>query len=249
MDYPHNNKVCLYIFLCVIPIPKQYIYIFIEAVKEADKVIVSTTNIIRNVNKLFNEAKEELDNKTHITSGVYANNKYYSLIKQFQDNLVKFEAASAKFKFTAEEDFERHVKIIHPQVTQLQVQEMIRNRSASEYLQTNIMAISPDLLEDINELENEHLRVKRIEKTMGDINKLMNACQILVNDNQSKIENIANQVELTKNAAIKGKKRLKQAEIYINRTRKHRIFHLIFCFILFTLISLFGYLFFIKYLK
>ena len=206
---------------------------------EADELISQTTNIIRTINISFKRIKSNMDTTEDKTQAIWISNKYNTYLTSFQKHLQSFQEISTQFKDTCHNDFIRQAKIIDPNITEHQIQQMLQVNDPNQYLQENIMAISPDLLDDINVLENEHKRMQKIEKSMEAISEMMNACQILINDNQIVINTIQDNVEKTKLDAQQGQIELMKAEVYTKKTRRNKVISFLCCFIILAIIILF----------
>jgi len=210
-----------------------------NAMTEADDLVSQTTNIIRTVNISFKRIKANMDTTEDKTQAIWISNKYNTYLTSFQKHLQSFQEISTQFKDTCHNDFIRQAKIIDPNITEHQIQQMLQVNDPNQYLQENIMAISPDLLDDINVLENEHKRMQKIEKSMEAISEMMNACQILINDNQIVINTIQDNVEKTKLDAQQGQIELMKAEVYTKKTRRNKVISFLCCFIILAIIILF----------
>ena len=217
-----------------------------NAIKNGEETIGQTTSLIRSINIKLRQVKLDMKNSKNgdRTKNVWVSNQYNTTLKSFQSSILEFEKMSNKFKDTVQNDFIRQAKIINPEITQFQIQEMLQISSPTEYLEKNLMeAISPEMLDDISILENEHKRIKKMEKSMKEINEYMHACQVLINDNQITINAVQDSVEKTYLDAEAGQKELLKAEEYVRRTRANKVKMFFCCCIFIAIIILFIILF------
>ena len=157
------------------------------------------------------------------TKNIMFENKFNSIAQTYQAAILRYQAITDKFKNAVACDFTRKAKIVNPNISQVQIQKMMESNDPGQYLQTHIMAISPSLLDEVAELEEEHERVKKFEQSIREIQELFNACAVLVIEAGEKLDQIEVNVGQTLEAAAKGKREVNKAEVYAIQTRKTKI--------------------------
>eukprot|EP01084_Bolivina_argentea_P084798 153317_1 len=224
-----------------------------KALKEVDQIILHTTPLIREGKKLLENAKaNQIQNKRNKnikkTDLIISQNMFNSCARNYQSAILRYQQSTAKFRSAVREDFTRQARIVDPQISQQQIQKMLESKDPAQYLQTHIMAISPQLLDEVAELEEEHERVKNLENTIEEIQELFNACALLVVQAGEKLDHIETNVEQTMTAAEKGKQELKKAEVYAVQTRKTKLKTAFFCIIVAIIVAVVVLLFLSRYI-
>ena len=188
-----------------------------DAIKQVENLRVEVTDHIRTVQKSLKIAKKDNQHNTAAdTKDHLFENLFNSRTRQFEKLIIQFQQATLKFKDTVCDDFTRQARIVNPQITDQQILQMIQTSSnPSQYLE----AVSNEMIDQISELEEEHARLQKLEKTVMEIQDLFNACATLVDQTQSHLDNIEANVNTTKIETRKGKEKLKQAAVYVKRTR------------------------------
>lgn len=193
-----------------------------------DECVLKATPLIRDTKRLLENAKashitEKKKKKIKKTDDIMFQNMLNSLARNYQSVIIRYQRSTEKFRNAVRDDFTRQAKIVDPEISQQQIQQMLQASNPAQYLQTHIMAISPQLLDEVEELEKEHERVKRLENTIAEIQELFNSCAILVLEAGEKLDEIENNVENTMTSAEKGKEALGKAEHYTTQTRKTKL--------------------------
>ena len=199
-----------------------------KALNEVDQIVLKTTPLIRDTKRLLEDAKafhltQKKKKKLQKTDELMFENMFNSMARNYQSAIIRYQESTDKFRNAVREDFTRQAKIVDPEISPKQIQQMLEANDPAQYLQTHIMAISPQLLDEVTELEQEHERVKKLEKTIAEIQELFNACAVLVVEAGEKLDEIENNVQFTMNAAEKGKQEIKKAEVYAVQTRKLKL--------------------------
>eukprot|EP01083_Nonionella_stella_P077611 212003_1 len=197
-----------------------------KALQEVDQVVVRITPLIRDTKRLLENAKaSHQQNKKAMkaTDRLLFENMFNSMSLNYQSAIKRYQDSTNKFRSAVREDFTRQAKIIDPQISPQQIQKMLQAKDPAQYMQTHIMAISPQILQEVAELEEEHQRVKKLENTIAEIQELFDACAGLVVEAGEKLDQIEQNVEQTMNAAETGKHELGKAEHYVVQTRKTKM--------------------------
>ena len=190
------------------------------------QISLNTNRSIRQIREAMEQAKSKHialkggKSKTNIT---LFENKFNSVAQRYKSAILSFEEMTNKFGEAVIEDFTRQARIIHPKISHVQIQRMMDADDPAQYLQTHIMAISPTLLCEVAELEDEHDRLKRFERGIVEIQELSNACAMLMIDGADRLDKIEENVEQTLAATGKGKADIQKAEVYAIQTRKTKI--------------------------
>lgn len=195
-----------------------------DALKEVDSIMLRTTPVIQQTRRLLENLKANSAQHTKKkTNEIMFQNKFNSLARNYQSAITRYQDCTELFRETIHSDFTRQARIVDPEISSKQIQEMLQSKDPAQYLQTHVMAISPNILDEVVELEEEHERVKKLEQTIKEIQELFNACAVLVYEAGEKLDKIELNVEQTLEATEQGKQELKKAEIYKIRTRKTKI--------------------------
>jgi syntaxin 1B/2/3 len=216
-----------------------------SAQKEVDYIVLNTTPEIRRIKDLLSNAQKQhqaslqsiQSRKLKETEHTWFNNMYNSFVRKYQACIIHFQASATNFKNLVRDDFTRQARIVDPHISTIQVQKMLESPDPAQYLQTHIMSISPELLDEVRELEQEHERVRKLEKTIAEIQELFNACAVLIAQSQEQLNEIEKNVENTKIQVEVARQEIRKAEYYTKQTRKTKVQILLCLFLIILIIS------------
>lgn len=97
-------------------------------------------------------------------------------------------------------------------------------------------ATNDELINRLNDLEEQHNGLLKIERSVQELNALFNELNILIIEQQDLIDNIDQNVVETKEKVQSGTKHLLKAEAHQKRTRKMMLIGCVCCLIILIII-------------
>lgn len=198
-----------------------------------DEIVVTTNPLIRETKAMLERVKEELDAEQrakrrqsvtfHPTAMRMDEIQFRSATKKYRDAILRFQQTLSRFTAAKVEDFTRQARIVNPDIGQEQIQMMLKCEDPTQYLQTHIMAVSPHLRDELNELEEEHKTVQKLETSIADIQDLFSACFLLVLESGEQLDDVERNVAIAVESAERGHRQIRAAEIYVKETRKTKV--------------------------
>lgn len=192
-----------------------------DAINRVESITAITTSLIYKVKQMMiDNEKNAKTSDLGPTQIIWFKNMHNAMIKKYQQSIWSFQQSTQEFKDTIQEDFVRQAKIIKPDISQQQIQIMLQAPDPTVYLEQQLMMVDGQMLQEINDLEDEHHKLQKLEKTMLELQEMFNSCAALVANFQEQLDVIEDNVENTKIQVRKAKRELKQGEVYIKQARK-----------------------------
>ena len=177
-------------------------------------------------NVLIHETKRKMEQTKmrHLTEKadkteteiVIFENKFKAVARAFQAAILRYQESSNAFKNVVTEDFTRRAMIIHPELSQEQMEKVMRTNGS-------IRSISSSLLDEVSELEEEHNEIRQIEESIAEIQELFNACIVLVIDAGETLDEIEVNMHETVQMAQEGKEDIDKAKEHTKKERKTKM--------------------------
>ena len=192
-----------------------------EANAEVDTIVFETNCVIRQSLHLMQRLKKEISLQQQQGIADALDQSIFDKARtRFQESIGKYQIATDGFKADQKEDFVRKTRIVNPEISRQQIEEMLESDDIGQYLEVNVMQIAPEKSDDVHQLETEQAMMLKLEDSVKEMSDMFNACTVLVLESGEKLDDIEHKTQTALDRVEKGNKRLNAAEIYVPKTRK-----------------------------
>jgi len=159
-------------------------------------------------------------------------NLYQTHIRRFHQIMQEYNAASHDFRQGMQDRAKRRLKMVNKNLSEEQVEKIVDDGKAQEVIE---QALVSDELEDvIQEIEERHQDVLKLERQVMEIYELFRDLAQLVDIQQDSLDVIETRVTNAKNYTEKAERELVEAEHYQTQARKRQ------CCILMIVLAVLG---------
>jgi t-SNARE complex subunit (syntaxin) len=192
-----------------------------EIMQELDLIMAQTTATGAQIKKTFEDIKK-LDAKENKDSakGQLRANMYTTNIRRFHQVMNDYNAAAHEFKQVLQERTRRQLKIVDSKMTDEQVEAIVESGQANDVIKQALL--SDNLTHVVQEIEERHQDVIKLEKQVLEVFELFRDLATLVDLQQESLDVIEHRIQnaaaYTKAAEIE----LVQAEGYQKKARQRK---------------------------
>eukprot|EP00483_Globobulimina_turgida_P003532 UN03538 len=110
-----------------------------EALCEVNTIIAETTSLMNQIQHTLNE--ENIKNKSEMNSlkKTWNNNMLNTNMMHYQSAISEFQESAHQFQTIIHGDFARQAKIINPDISEIELNKMLKSRDPFEYLEEHLM--------------------------------------------------------------------------------------------------------------
>ena len=215
----------------LIPIKNTIISTTDEEEKEISKKLNPIINNVNDSRQKMNSIIEQL--KSQLESGEneeideaelrLKKNLFDAMIKKYQHTIQRFQEAENQIKKIKETKLIRGAEIaLGEELEEQKRKEIIDNpQKVKQIYEDKLKQKAPvQLINAVRDLEERHQDIKRLEKSVLELHKMILQLNVLVHYQGEMIDNIVENISIAKNAIIKGEKELNGAKNKMNCTRK-----------------------------
>lgn len=218
-----------------------------EAMREVDMLVQQSVLKSKEVREKLtalkdNNAKFESGQAAHSTKVVWRNNQLRSLTRSVQQATGNVQSAADHF-FTAVAKRAVRNYCIVAEVDENQKAEIERRAESDPYgMQAEISqklesyGVSDATLDKIEELENQNKEIRAIGAAVKQLNEMFEQMAIMVYEQGSKLDEIAANVEQTRDHVSAAKIEIVKAEKYQKGVRKKKLCIAILCIIILVIL-------------
>lgn len=158
--------------------------------------------------------------KDHPNSAItqMRNNLYQTHIRRFHQTMNSYNQASHDFRKALKDRTRRELAIVDNKLTPTQIDQIVESGNAQEVIESAL--ISEDLDNVVQQIEERHQGIKKLEQQVIEVYELFRDLAQLVDLQQETLDVIENRVTLAKNYAEKAVEELNTAEEYQKKARK-----------------------------
>mmetsp|Transcript_20265 Transcript_20265/g.24991 ORF Transcript_20265/g.24991 Transcript_20265/m.24991 type:complete len:346 (+) Transcript_20265:84-1121(+) len=224
-----------------------------DIMTELDNIMANNSDTSVSIKKRLKIESE--NNETYSQNNVGSSvaqwriNQLNSCTRRFKDATNSFQDTLNHFQSSLRSKQRRHIDIVADKnLTDDQKEAMVDDyEAAQEYIQQQFAMndTSDAMLDRLTELEDRHKGMLRIEQSIRELQEMWTELHILISEQQEYIDQIENNVMMTKDYVKSAVKQIKSAEVHQKKARKAS-FYLLICCVIFCLIvlsTIFGFVF------
>jgi syntaxin 1B/2/3 len=147
-----------------------------------------------------------------------ASNLYIKYISKFKKSIKKFNENQEKYKKMYNDKIKKQVKIINPVATQNEIDNYINN--SSNIFENVTLDRRSQSLSALSYVENRHLEILNLEKSVLELAQLYEDFAILVNEETQVINDIESNINVTVNKTETAIENLRTATKHQVKSRK-----------------------------
>eukprot|EP01055_Gregarina_sp_Pseudo9_P001318 Gregarina_sp_Pseudo_9__1317@NODE_1880_length_1277_cov_28_443457_g1744_i0_p1_GENE_NODE_1880_length_1277_cov_28_443457_g1744_i0NODE_1880_length_1277_cov_28_443457_g1744_i0_p1_ORF_typecomplete_len324_score68_69Syntaxin/PF00804_25/1_7e47SNARE/PF05739_19/3_4e13Syntaxin_2/PF14523_6/7_1e07Syntaxin_2/PF14523_6/94GHMP_kinases_C/PF08544_13/4_3e03GHMP_kinases_C/PF08544_13/1_2GHMP_kinases_C/PF08544_13/15Orf78/PF06024_12/0_0038CD225/PF04505_12/0_0069Synaptobrevin/PF00957_21/1_8e03Synaptobrevin/PF00957_21/1_4 len=187
---------------------------------EANKSIMATKKALESLkqeNDLFRSRNPE-SSEARIRENMHA-----VLTRKFRELLTEFQTIQTEYKKTVKEKIERQVKIVYPEASEKEVQEMVDDADAGAAQQAifaRMTGAHESLAYAYQDIQDKHRDVKRLEQSVQELHQMFVDLATLVEAQGELLDQIEYAVGAAKDYTEKAEKDLVQARRNQQKSKK-----------------------------
>ncbi len=227
----------------MIPIRNTIINKTDEEEKEISQKIITIINnvnsskakmktIIDTLKEELNKLKDEIDNNKDNDNNKdkpdeaelrLKRNLFDAMIKKYQHTMQRFQEEESKIKSIKETKLIRGAEIaLGQELDEQERKEIIENPQMVKQIYVDKLGqkASDKLINALRDLEERHQDIKKLEKSVLEVHKMIMQLNLIVQYQGEMIDNIVTNINIAKDAVIKGEKNIAGAKKKMECTKK-----------------------------
>jgi len=207
-----------------------------EVMSQMEKIMDSTNANGGRIKRALDEIKKEnaayADKEGNKDSAKVQmrNNLYQTHIRRFHSVMNDYNAAAHGFKQELQARTRREIKIVDSNLSDSQIESIIESGRAQDVIKEAL--ISDNLRNTVQQIEERHLDILKLERQVLEIYELFRDLATLVDLQQESLDVIENRILKAKDYSEKAEVELHEAEEYQKKARAKR------CCLLFLLLGI-----------
>eukprot|EP00485_Elphidium_margaritaceum_P004161 CAMPEP_0202691792 /NCGR_PEP_ID=MMETSP1385-20130828/6406_1 /ASSEMBLY_ACC=CAM_ASM_000861 /TAXON_ID=933848 /ORGANISM="Elphidium margaritaceum" /LENGTH=344 /DNA_ID=CAMNT_0049347245 /DNA_START=18 /DNA_END=1052 /DNA_ORIENTATION=+ len=211
-----------------------------EILDSLDKIISANGGITRKVKDQLTSAKQKNDDYAdeHRGSSVaqWRVNQLNTCTRRFKDTSLTFSQELTTFNTTLRDAQRRLIDTVDEnKLSEVEKEDMLNDPDRAEAFlqeQFQISDTSDALLDRLAELEDRHQGMLKIEKSIKELQEMWMELNVLITEQQELLDNVAQNVEETKDYVKSATKHLGKAEENQKTTRKLQLIVCVCCIVI-----------------
>jgi len=209
-----------------------------DIVSDMEKVMSETNSHASQIKQKLEDIKKDddayaKDNKESAKLQVRTN-LYQTNIRRFHNLMNQYNSVSQEFRQSLQDRTRRQLKIVNKDISEEQVEKILEDGNASKVIQGAL--ISDDLQDVVQDIEDRHLDILRLEKQVQEVFELFRDLAALVDLQQESLDVIETRITNAKNYTEKAEVQLKDAEVYQQKSRKRQCIILLIVIVVLTVV-------------
>lgn len=227
----------------MIPIRNTIINKTDEEEKEISQKIITIINnvnsskakmktIIDTLKEELNKLKDEIDNNKDNDNNKdkpdeaelrLKRNLFDAMIKKYQHTMQRFQEEESKIKSIKETKLIRGAEIaLGQELDEQERKEIIENPQMVKQIYVDKLGqkASNKFINALRDLEERHQDIKKLEKSVLEVHKMIMQLNLIVQYQGEMIDNIVTNINIAKDAVIKGEKNINRAKKKMECTKK-----------------------------
>jgi len=147
-------------------------------------------------------------------------NMHATLTKKFMDVMQDYQDRQTKYKKKYEEMCKRQYKIVKPNATEEEIQDVIEN-GGEQIFTDHMLSTSSQKAEDaLKDVQDKHKDIQKLESSIQELHQLFVDLSVLVESQGEMLDNIENSVSTSLAYTKTGVQELEKANEYAKKSRK-----------------------------
>ncbi|OMH79474.1 Syntaxin-like protein psy1 [Zancudomyces culisetae] len=192
---------------------------------EVEQKVGETNREIQNVRKRLMEM-ENLNNQIKVDSGDEAvrRGRHAALVKKFTEAIEKYRSIERESQMKYRLRMERQIRIVNPNATEEEIRNALDSDNARAIFAQSVVSSerTKKAKNVLKEVEERNQDIKKIEKTIIELNQLFVEMQSMVNRQQAMLDNIEKAVESTQQYTVRANEEIDTAIEIRKSSRKVR---------------------------
>ena len=190
-----------------------------------DKIIKTLKAKLENSDEGENNEEEDKNKEKDETDLRIKKNLFDAMIKKYQNVINRYQNVETKIKSEKEKKLFRGAEIvIHHDLNEEEKQKLIENPNFLQNMYKDQLTgeATVQLQNAVRDLEERHKDIVKLEKSIMELHKMVTELNLLVQYQGEMIDNIVENVKISKEYIIKGEKEVVKSKENLKSARKKK---------------------------
>eukprot|EP01071_Lankesteria_metandrocarpae_P001362 Lankesteria_metandrocarpae@DN1495_c0_g1_i1.p1 len=190
-----------------------------KSLDEANRLVLLTKKqleVLKEENGVFSASKP------NSSEARIRDNLHQALTRKFRDTLLEYQTVQTEYKKEVKEKVTRQVKIVCPEVTEAEMEQIVESGEVTELIRARITGVQAhtSLQNALSDLQDKYRDIRRLEKNVSELHQLFVDLATLVDAQGELLDQIEYSVNSAKDYTEKAEKELVTARRHQKSAQK-----------------------------